>query len=794
MRARKIALVLALAIGCDAPETAPPKPRDPPGAGPFPTRRTEASAAPPPTATEPEPEPTASATADARALEAPADDLDPADQKRIDDAVKGAIDRGEIPGAVVLVVAKDRVVFHRAYGLSAKEPAPRPMARDAVFDLASLTKPIATATSIAWLVEHDELRYSDPVARHLPAFAANGKEGITIEQLLLHTSGLPADNALSDYAGDRSAALARLFALGLESPPGEKFRYSDVGFLVLGEIVSRLAKKDQPAFTRERLFSPLGMRSTTFTPEGALAARCAPTERLGDRFLQGVVHDPRARALGGVAGHAGLFSTALDLSRFARMLLRGGALSGTRVLADSTVRALLAPRDVPGGKRAYFGAAIGDAVSHTGFTGTSIWLDPRRGIAVVILSNRVHPDGKGTADRLRRETIDAAVSAAAKVKETPPVQTGIDALEATGFAALAGRKVALLTYAAGKTRGGRSTIDALKSAPGVTLVSLLAPEHGLRSSEEGAVASARDPATGLPIHSLYSSSDRRPTKEMLEGADTLVIDLQDAGVRFYTYETTVGYALESAATLHVRVVLLDRPDPLGGLRISGPVLDAKRASFVAYHTTPVQHGMTLGELARMFVAERKIAADLTVIPMRGWRRSARFADTGLPWTPPSPNLRSATAALLYPGVGLLELTNLSVGRGTPRPFEQIGAPFVDAEALRKALTDMALPGVTFEKTTFTPRSSTFANEACRGVALTITDPASLDPVRLGLAIAVTLRKLHPEAWKPQGLLTLLAHDAAFEAVVSGKPLDEVTATFAAETARFAERRKPYLLY
>ncbi len=797
MRARKLALVLLVAIGCDGAGTsAPERPREPPRAGAFPTARSSGDRDR--TASRgPDPDASASATAEADSPPPPGAEmvssLEPDDEKRIDAAVRGAIDRHEIPGAVVLIVAKDRVAFHRAYGLRATEPAPRPMTRDTVFDLASLTKPIATSASIAWLVEHGKLRFTDPVARHVPEFAANGKGAITIEQLLLHTSGLPADNALSAFAGDRATMIGRVMAIAPETPPGEAFRYSDLGFIVLGEIVARLASTSLDAFTHDHLFGPLAMRSTMFTPPAGMAARCAPTERLGDAILLGKVHDPRARALGGVAGHAGLFSTAADLGRFARMLLDGGALSGARVLAEETVRALLEPRAIPGGKRAFLGAVTGEAVSHTGFTGTSIWLVPRRKIAVVILSNRVHPDGKGSADRLRRETIDAGVAAASKVKDAPTVMTGIDALEASGFAELRGRKVALLTHAAGRTRAGRSTIDAIKSAPGVTLVSLLSPEHGLRSTEEGAVADTKDARTGLPIHSLYGA-EKRPTRAMLEGADTLVIDLQDAGVRFYTYETTTGYALEAAAKLGVRVVVLDRPDPLGGVAIAGPIRDDESESFVAYHRVPIQHGMTLGELARLYNGERKLGADLTVVPMRGWKRAERFADTGLPWTPPSPNLRSPTATLLYPGVGLLELTNLSVGRGTPKPFEQLGAPWIDAGALAAALREASLPGVTIGEATFTPTASTFAGQKCHGVAIGVTDPADLDAVRLGLTIAVTLRRLHTGAWQSSGLLTLLGHQAAYKSIAAGEPVDRVFATFTKDTATFAERRRPYLLY
>lgn len=720
----------------------------------------------------------------------------PEDGARIDAAVRGAIEREEIPGAVVLVVAGDKVVFHRAYGLRSKEPEARPMRLGTVFDLASLTKPIATATSIVWLAERGALRLGDAASRYLPELNGGAERAITIEDLLLHTSGFPADNPLADYTGDRAEMIRRALLTPRKNAPGYVYTYSDVGYIALGEIVRRASSKPLDAFAREALFEPLSLVRTTFTPSPALAGEAAPTERIGDLILSGKVHDPRARALSGVAGHAGLFSTAADLGRFARMLLSGGALEGQRALSEKAVRTLLVPREIPGGKRAYFGAVSGTAVSHTGFTGTSFWIDPARRIAIIVLSNRVHPDGKGSADRLRREVHEAAAQAATAAlrdKSKSQVMTGIDVLEETDFSELSGRKVALLTHAAGRTRKGRSTALALSRVKRVKLVALLSPEHGLSSTEEGAISTTQDAATGLTIHSLYGSS-KRPTKDMLAGADTLVIDLQDAGARFYTYETTLGYALEAAAQCGIRVVVLDRPNPTGGARVEGPVLDAGKESFVGYHNVPIRHGMTLGELARLFVAERKIRVDLKVVEMRGWTRDALFEDTHLLWTSPSPNLKSPKAALLYPGIGLLETTNLSVGRGTSKPFEYVGAPFIDSAKLAAAVRDAKPKGVIISEAHFTPDTSVFKGQLCHGIGITVTDPKDVSSVLLGLSIATALVRLFPSDWQPQGLITLLGHERAQKAIVAGLPLDRVLATFEAETAAFIERRKPYLLY
>ncbi|MBA4065852.1 MAG: esterase [Isosphaera sp.] len=353
-------------------------------------------------------------------------DLDAAQLAKIDAAVASAIEKGEVPGAVVVVVHGDAVVFRKAYGHRALKPEKAPMTADAIFDLASLTKPVATATSVMLLIEQGKLNPADPVAKHWPAFAANDKDKVTVEQLLLHTSGLTADNALADYADGRAKALERVAALKLEAPAGTRFRYSDVGFIVLGELVERVGGLPVDAFARKHVFDPLKMAETGFTPADALKQRVAPTGLRDGKVISGEVHDPRAFKMGGVAGHAGLFGTADDLARYARMLLRGGELDGARVLSDKTVKRFTEPHPVPGppGKdgtapklaRSYgwdvdtgYSAPRGDAFTkgtgfgHTGFTGTSLWVDPGSKTAVIVLTNRVHPDDKGNATPLRRE-------------------------------------------------------------------------------------------------------------------------------------------------------------------------------------------------------------------------------------------------------------------------------------------------------------------------------------------------------------------------------------------------------
>ncbi len=727
---------------------------------------------------------------------------------RIDAAVNQAIDKGDLPGAVVLVVHRGHVIFRKAYGQRSKQPEAVAMTADTVFDLASLTKPMATATSVMLLVEQGKLSVSDPVAKYLPGFAAKGKDKITVEQLLLHTSGLLPDNALADYKDGKKKAFERIFDLEPQTEPGTRFTYSDVNYIVLGELVEQVSGTPLNEFAQKYIYKPLGMTETGFKPPGSLKERIAPTEQREGHWMVGEVHDPRAYLLGGVAGHAGLFSTVDDLAVFAQMLLNGGTYRGQRILSPLTVRAMTTPREVPKGLRAY-GWDVqtsyssnrgelfkpGSGFGHTGFTGTSLWLDPDSETAVIFLSNRVHPEAKGNVNRVRGQVATLAAAALGKVgKAAPqPVLAGIDVLERDHFAALKGRKVGLVTNHTGRDREGHATIDLLHKAEGVTLVALFSPEHGIRGGVDEKVADTKDEKTGLPIYSLYGER-RKPTAETLKGVDTLVFDIQDAGCRFYTYISTLNYVLEAGAENKVRVVVLDRPNPLDGLAVEGPLLDAGRESFVGCHALPVRYGLTVGELAKLVNAERKLDCDLQVIRLEGWKRGDLYDRTGLHWVNPSPNLRGLTAALLYPGVGLLETTNISVGRGTDRPFEWIGAPWLDGEKLATALAKEDLPGVRFLPLKQTPTSSTHKDKACDGMQILVDDWSRFQPVRTGLAIACTLRRLYPDDWKMERYDTLLINRTTFEGLKKGATWQELEKGWQADLTKFRERRKAYLLY
>ena len=371
---------------------------------------------------------------------------------------------------------------------------------------------------------------------------------------------------------------------------------------------------------------------------------------------------------------------------------------------------------------------------------------------------------------------------------------GIDVLARDGFKLLAGRRIGLVTNHTGRAANGASTIDVLHKAPGVQLMSLFSPEHGIRGVLDDNVASSKDERTGLMIHSLYGET-RRPTDAMLAGIDTLVFDVQDVGVRFYTYTATMAYVMEEAAKRGLQVVVLDRPNPINGWQIEGPASEEPVGTFISYlPSMPVRHGMTLGELARLFNDERKIGAKLTVVNAENWRRDDWFDQTGLSWINPSPNMRNLNQATLYPGVGAIEYSNVSVGRGTDQPFEQIGAPWIDGRALAAALNGRGLPGIRFYPVAFTPTSSKYAKEACQGVFMVITNRAALQPVRVGLELAAALWRLHGDRYQMETTGRLLGSRQALERVKAGEDPAAVAAGWSAAEARWRQLRAKYLIY
>ncbi len=377
--------------------------------------------------------------------------------------------------------------------------------------------------------------------------------------------------------------------------------------------------------------------------------------------------------------------------------------------------------------------------------------------------------------------------------QIPRVLNGIDVLRQQNFAPLAGKRVGLVTNHTGLAADGTSTIDLLYRSGVCKLVALFSPEHGIRGAADSKITSSTDEATGLPIHSLYGETTR-PTPEMLRGIEALVFDIQDVGARFYTYSTTMAYCLEESAKAGIPYFVLDRPNPIGGLLVEGPILDADKTSFIGYMPLPVRHGMTLGELARYINLERKLGADLHVIEMKGWRRNYFFYDTGQLWVNPSPNMRNELEAILYPGVCLLEATNVSLGRGTDRPFEIVGAPWIEPRRFAAVLDAARVPGIKYVPIFFTPDASTNQGVKCGGVQLVLTNPEKLNSVLLGMTLISTLRRLYPDKFEIDRVLRLLGSERALEQLKAGVPPAEILKAEAPAMSRFMARRQKALIY
>ncbi|MEP7149999.1 MAG: exo-beta-N-acetylmuramidase NamZ domain-containing protein, partial [Acidobacteriota bacterium] len=701
---------------------------------------------------------------------------------QIEQLVNADIAAKKLPGAVVIVGHRGKIVYRKAFGNRSLVPTVEKMTVDTIFDVASLTKPVATATSIMILVEQGKLRLNDTIGKFIPEIDDPEAKKVTIQQLLTHTSGYRPDFDLGEKWTGREGMLAALKKEKLRAAPGTKFVYSDIGFIVLGEIIRRgngashAVGYDPAEFVFIEAYRPLGFTLTFFSGEalkrdswsGHLRienlSRIAPTENVkgqnsylggafqgsdaaGDEILRGLVHDPTAYRMAEYAGHAGLFSTADDLARYCQMLLNGGVApvsttrgsgwvganppataGGTdkphRILSPQTVARMTAPIVVSedGATRGLgwdintsFSSNRGElfplgSFGHTGFTGTSIWIDRVSQTFVVFMSNRVHPDGKGDVTALRAKVATVAASA---IEDTPieayrlaesiyasqvaaqiprfisnkqvaisnqpgtanvssadaianrksqiaNVLNGIDVLERNNFKELDGKRIGLVTNHTGRNFAGKPTIDALFGAKNLKLVSLFAPEHGIRGELDVAkIDDSKDEKTGLPTYSLYGET-RRPMPEHLKDLDAIVYDIQDIGARFYTYTATLKNVMEEAAKAKIPVYVLDRPNPINGVDVEGPLAEEDKLSFIAAHTIPVRYGLTIGELGMMMNAERKIDADLRVIRMANWSRTMWFDETGQTWINPSPNMRSLTEATLYPGIGLLETTNVSV--------------------------------------------------------------------------------------------------------------------------------------
>jgi uncharacterized protein YbbC (DUF1343 family) len=739
----------------------------------------------------------------------------------ITEIAKRAIQAGKIPGAVILIGHEGKVVYRKVFGLRVLKPKKVSMTMDTIFDIASLTKVVATSTAVMQLVEMGKLDLEDPVAKYWPEFKGSGKEEITVRDLLTHYSGLrPALDQKPNWSG---------YVTGLRMieeekplfPPGTNFIYSDINFIILGELVWRVSGEPLSAYCAEHIFKPLEMEDTSFKPSSVLRSRIAPTEYQNGtgKMLWGEVHDPIAYNMGGVAGHAGLFSTADDLAIFAQTILDGGRRENVQVLRALTVKNMTTSQSPPDklplrglGWNIDSSLASEGSYGHKGFTGTGIWIDPVSKTYVIILTNRVHPNGKGKVEPLRAKILSFVNEVIGPVPvernlvgrssesqdETGEggnerVQIGIDVLTAEKFGPLAGLRLGLITNHSGISSSGRRTVDLLHKAPGVKLVTIFSPEHGFSGKAEGKVSSTKEPLTGLPMYSLYGDV-LSPTTKMLAGLNALAFDIQDAGARFYTYITTMGYAMEACAKKGIPFYVLDRPNPINASLVQGPVLDSNLRSFTGYFPLAVRHGMTVGELAKMFNAEKKMGVKLHVIKMRGYDRSHWYDETGLLWLSPSPNLQTLTEAILYPGVAMVEGANVSVGRGTNTPFELLGAPWINGEELASYLNNRNVQGVKFIPVDFKPKSSPFKNQLCHGVQIILLNRQMLDSPALGIEIASALYRLYPKDFQIDKTLRLIGSRKVLQAIKAGQDPATIALDWQGPLEQFCMLRSRHLLY
>lgn len=732
------------------------------------------------------------------------DDFDLESLSYIDDFIESEIDKG-FPGAVLLVMKDGKIVKHSAYGYKLKYESgkelvnPVAMTKDTLFDLASNTKIYATTLAIIKLVDEGKIELNDPVEKYLPNFKDNEndpikmKKYVTISHLLNHSSGLPANfkfynpkYAKEYYSIEREQTIEYLMEIPLVYEPGSKDLYSDIGFMILGVIIEEVTGQPLDSYVEENIYRPLGLKRTVFSPlkNGFKKDEIAATELNGNTrdynidfpnirtyTLQGEVHDEKAfYSMGEVSGHAGLFSTAEELGILSQMILNGGKIGNYYFASEETVKAFMEPSDITPfrtlgwsragieGQEGYFGEyASPNTIGHTGWTGTFSHIDPENNIIVILLTNKKHTpvsysfNGKlngfvgDNFETGRYGKILSMVYNAYYKKhpnKRPPVRLAIDRINQYENI-FKDKKIGLITNHTGINSQQETTIDVLYEK--FDLVALFSPEHGIRGSAKAgeSIKNSIDEKTGLSVYSLYGKT-RRPTEEMLKDIDILAFDMQDIGARFYTYISTMAYAMEACAQYDKTFVVFDRPNPIGG-KVEGNILDSSFQSFIGVYPIPQRHGMTVGELARLFNGEYEIGCKLIVIPMARWTRDLYYEETGLNiWQAPSPNMPNIDTALVYPGTCLFEGTNISEGRGTSKPFRIIGAPWINGEELAKEMGKLNLSGVEFEAVTFIPMENKYQGQHCEGVEIIVTDRENFNPVMAAVYLLNTIQKLYPE--------------------------------------------------
>ena len=720
--------------------------------------------------------------------------------ENLQQALAEAVRVSGAPGAVACVGDIRQIFALEATGLRQRVPAPLPAQKDTPYDLASLTKVIATTTALMLLWEEGKLDLDAPAGRYLPVPAFNR---FTVRQLMTHTAGLPPGFPWYKTAASMNEMIQRAAALDLDAPPGTRRRYSDIGFMILGKLVEVVAGNALDAFCLSRIWKPLGMTRTGFRPPPEWAPLCAATEECAwrGRVMVGEVHDENAFAAGGVSGHAGLFSTAGDLALFCSALLSGG------ILKEKTVEMMTRLDHLPFypwqalgwkvdpwpcGSEGFLPART--AFGHTGWTGTCLWLDRRTGLFAILLSNTCHPSRNGRENSALRRTFYQAVANRFYVNRCN-THTGLDRMIWDDYEAFSGARIALLTHQAALTQQALRVLEALEFAPSIRLQRIYTPEHGLYGQAE-AGAPVRGQAAPVPITSLYGER-KRPAAAELKEVDYLVVDLQDVGARYYTYAHTMKECLAACAETRTPVFVLDRPNPLGGTVLEGPVA-AVYGSPVCWAPVPVRHGMTLGEMAVYFqnTTFKGTKLDVRVNTLDSWSRDRLFSECALPWAPPSPNIPLPETALLYVGMCLFEGTSLNEGRGTDTPFHLAGAPWLDTRSVLGMLEDGDCAGLAVRSTLYTPRAlpgkaanPRFKDALCHGIRVSVVEPAKARPFTFAVALLRAIRRVHPDhfAWT-SSFDTLAGGPWLREQIEGGATAAQIATAAAADIAAFGKTR------
>lgn len=771
----------------------------------------------------------------------------------IDTFIENEIANG-FPGAVLLILYKGEVVKETAYGSAQiyngleKLTVDVPMTTETLFDLASLTKSFATTLSILKLENEGKMNSDDLLYSYFPEFQTPEQKTITIASLLTHTSGLDVSFPFYKpnhfqygnefYSRDPETALSMIHQLPLAYPPMTSSLYSDLGYLLLGKTIEKVVGTSLDDYTYNEIYQPLGLKSTFYLPleKGISTSSIAGTERLGNtrdgRYdwegirtypLIGEVHDELAYyTMQGVSGHAGVFSTAHDLAQLCQLFLNGGTYQHQTFFTPNLLEKYLKPSSIDSNYLMGFDSGLApltfrryglmpseEAYGKTGWTGTMVLIDPAVDLSIILLTNKRHTaiqDNQFVGSDFETGnyaaivtqiyeallnhpsyTLDSIDESVNTVKK--PIELGIDQFEKYKHL-FDQKKVGLITNGSGKNTKGLHTIDLLHLSTDLT--ALFSPEHGIRGEYEAGVwvEDTIDAPTGLPVYSLYNET-KAPTPEMLQNIDIMAYDIQDVGVRMYTYIYTLISSMEACAKQNIPFVVFDRPNPTGGL-ISGNLLEPEFESSIGKFALPIQYGLTVGELALYLNEQLSLGCDLTVIPMNGWTHSGYYSDYACSFTAPSPNMKTIQTAYAYPATVFIEGTNVSEGRGTDYPFEIIGAPFINPYTLADSMNTFNLDGVEFVPTSFIPTKSKYAKQLCFGVRLIITDPAYFDAVQTGLSLVYQLYKEYGNLIEFKPILNLIAGTDLIS-LLENETLESMIHQFQVPP-RYAEQIKPYLMY